>query len=63
MKLILGIFFGISLVLVPTVLGEMWAIEYGGPLITDMNTAPSTTVEIDYSPYTEKGILKLLVIM
>jgi hypothetical protein len=59
MKLILGIFFGISSVLVLPILGQMWAIEYRGPLITGMNTALSPAVELGSSPYKETGLLKI----
>ena len=71
MKLTLCIFLGISLVLLPTIMGQMWAmwvlvpttsqmwaIEYRGPLISGMDTPRSPAVELGSSPYKEKGVLK-----
>ena len=55
MKLILCICLSISLVLVPTISGQMWAMEYRGPPIAGMRNLRSLTVELGPSPYKERG--------
>ena len=64
MKLTLYIFFAFSLVLVPITVGQMWAIEYRGPLISGIDTPRKPGgVELVSSPYKGKGVLKRLAII
>jgi hypothetical protein len=61
MKLNLCIFFGISLLLVPTTFGQVWAVDYRHPLTLGMNVPRSPAVELGSSTHKGRGDLEIFI--